>query len=277
MSQQKIWFVTGSSTGFGRIWTEAALRRGDKVVATARDPRKLEDLRDSFGESVLVLPLDVTDREAVFQTVGEGHRHFGRLDVVVSNAGYGYMGAVEEVEFAEFKSNFETNVFGALSVMQAALPLLRKQRSGRILAVSSIGGLVSSPTGGSYGPTKFALEAMTEALAGEVAEFGIRVTIIEPGSFATDFGSSKRSATPMAEYGAVRDATNAKFQPENAGDPRATAAAILKLVDSDDPPLRLLLGSTPLPIIRESYAKRIETWEAWTQVSDAAQGSGGRT
>ncbi len=183
MPQEKVWFITGSSSGFGRIWTEAAFRRGDKVIATARNPQKLGDFIARFGEAVLALPLDVTDRDAVFRTVRDGHKHFGRLDVVLSNAGYAYTGAVEEVEFDKFKMNFDTNVFGALSVMQAALPLLRAQRTGHILTVSSIGGLVSSPTGGSYGATKFAIEAMTEALAGEVAPFGIKVTIIEPGSY----------------------------------------------------------------------------------------------
>ncbi len=242
------------------------------MVATARDPEKLDALVATYGETVLALPLDVTDRDAVFTTVNCGLRHFGRLDVVVSNAGYGYMGAIEEVEFDKFKSNFETNVFGALSVLQAVLPSLRSQRSGHILVVSSIGGLVSSATGGSYGATKFAIEAMAEALAAEVAPFGIKVTVIEPGSYATGFGTSKQSAPHMAQYDVVRDATDGKFNPEDAGDPKATPAALFKLIDSDEPPIRLLLGSTPLPIIREVYAKRLNTWENWADVSNAAQG-----
>lgn len=254
------------------MWAEAALKRGDRVAATDRNPQKLDDFSAAYGDALLVLSLDVTHREAVFRIVDEAHRHFGRLDVIVSTAGYGYMGAVEEVDFDDFRQNFETNVFGTLSVVQAALPLLRAQGGGHILTVSSIGGVVSSPTGGSYVATKFAVEGMTEALAGEVASFGIKVTAIEPGPFATNFGSSAQSAPKMAEYDAVREATNAKFKPEMAGDPRATAAAILKLVDSDDPPIRLLLGSGPLPLIRQVYAKRFDTWEKWAEVSNAAQG-----
>lgn len=242
LSRSKIWFITGSGSGFGRIWAEAALERGDRVAATDRQPQPLAELSATYGDAVITSTLDVTDREAVFKTVQEAHRHFGLLDVIVSSAGYGYMGAVEEVDFDEFRKNFETNVFGTLSVVQAALPLLRAQRSGHILTVSSIGGIVSSPTGGSYVATKFAVEGITEALAGEVASFGIKVTAVEPGPFATHFGSSAKSAPKMEEYNEVRDATNANFKPEMRGDPKATAAAILKLVDADTAPIRLLLG-----------------------------------
>ena len=273
MSQSKVWFITGSGSGFGRIWAEAALKRGDKVAATDRTPQKLSELSGTYGEAVLTQSLDVTDREAAFRTVNEAHGHFGRLDVIVSAAGYGYMGAIEEVDFGDFRKNFETNVFGALSVIQAALSLLRAQRGGHILTVSSIGGIVSSPTGGSYVATKFAVEAMTEALAGEVAPFGVKVTAIEPGPFATNFSLAAQSAPRMAECDAVREATNANFKPEMAGDPQATAAAVLSLVDSDTPPIRLLLGSSPLPLIREVYAKRFETWDEWAEVSNAAQGN----
>ena len=221
---------------------------------------------------MLPLALDVTDREAVFKTVQEAHHHFGRLDVIVSAAGYGYMGALEEVDFAEFQKNFDTNVFGTLSVIQAAIPLLRVQGNGHILTVSSIGGILSSPTGGSYVAIKFAVEGMTEALAGEVAPFGIKVTAIEPGPFATNFSASAQSAPHMSEYDAVRDATNAMFTPDMAGKPLATVPAILKLVDSDQAPNRLLLGSSPLPLIRHTYAKRPETWDEWAEVSNVAQG-----
>lgn len=246
MSHFKVWFITGCGSGFGRIWTEAALKRGDRVAATDRTLQKLGNLSATYGEAILTLPLDVTDREAVFRTVKEAHGHFGRLDVIVSAAGYGYMGAIEEVDFADFRKNFDTYVFGTLSVVQAAIPLLRAQQGGHILTVSSIGGPISSPTGGSYAPTKFAVEAMTEALAGEVAPFGIKVTAIEPGPFATNFSASVQSAPKMAEYDAAREATMSQFDAKMAGDPNATAAAILKLVDSDSPPIRLLLGSSPL-------------------------------
>ena len=273
MPEQKVWFVTGASRGFGRVWTEAALKRGDKVVATARDPRTLDGLVGSYGDAVLALPLDVTDREAVFAAVSQAHRHFGRLDVILCNAGYGYLSAVEEIVPAEAKANFETNVFGTLSVIQAALPLLRAQRSGHILTMSSIGGVISSPTGGIYLATKFAVEGLTEALAGEVASFGIKVTIIEPGAFTTEFGASMKKAPAMTEYDGVRRSVEATFRPDMMGDPAATAAAVLKVVDADEPPLRLLLGDWLLPMIKQVYRGRLETWDEWANVSDAAQGA----
>ncbi len=272
MSQPKVWFVTGASRGFGRIWTEAALKRGDKVAATARDSETLNDLAALYGDSVLALSLDVTDRDAVFEVVKKAHRHFDRLDVILCNAGYGYMGAVEEVVPADARANFETNVFGTLSVIQAALPFLRAQRSGHILTVSSIGGVIAFPTGGVYVATKFAVEALTEALAGEVAGFGIKVTIIEPGSFTTGFRSSIKAAPAIAEYEAVRLAVYGSFKPEMSGNPTATASAILKVIDASEPPLRLLLGTGPLPMIKKVYERRLSPWDQWAEVSNAAQG-----
>ncbi|WP_432092086.1 SDR family NAD(P)-dependent oxidoreductase [Streptomyces sp. NRRL F-5630] len=268
---EKVWFVTGASSGFGRIWTEAALGRGDRVVATARNPEVLADLVDRFGDAVLVRALDVTDREAVFRTVAEAHAHFGRLDVVVSNAGYSYTGAVEELDFDEVKANFDTNVFGTLSVIQAALPLLRAQGSGHILTVSSIGGIASFPTGGAYVQTKFAVEAMSEALAGEVAAHGVKVTIIEPGSYTTGFRGATKAAPAMDEYDGTRKAIYASFDPSTTGDAAATAAAVLTVVDAAEPPLRLLLGDWVLNRVKGIYANRIDTWEQWAAVSDAAQ------
>ena len=273
MAQQKIWFVTGASRGFGRIWTEAALKRGDKVAAAARDASALKDLVATYGDSVVALSLDVTDRDAVFEAVKQAHRQFGRLDVILCNAGYGYMGALEEAVTADAHANFETNVFGTLSVIQAALPLLRAQGSGHILTVSSIGGVIGFPTGGIYVATKFAVEGLSEALAGEVAGFGIKVTILEPGSFTTGFRSSVKAAPAMPEYEAVRQAVLGSFKPEMSGNPAATAAAILNVVDANEPPLRLLLGTGPLPMIKKLYEKRLSTWEQWAEVSNAAQGS----
>jgi NAD(P)-dependent dehydrogenase (short-subunit alcohol dehydrogenase family) len=272
MAQTKIWFVTGASRGFGRIWTEAALQRGDKVAATARDAAALGDLVTTYGDAVLVLPLDVTDRAAAFAAVERANQHFGRLDVILCNAGYGYMGAVEEVAADDVQANFATNVFGTLSVIQAALPLLRAQGSGHILTLSSIGGIVGFPTGGIYVATKFAIEGMSEALAGEVAGFGIKVTLIEPGSFSTGFRSSMKAAPAMVEYDAVRQAVFSSFKPEMSGDPMATAAAILQVVDADQPPLRLLLGTGPLPMIKQLYERRLQSWNQWADVSNAAQG-----
>src|ERR1700753_1337181 len=250
MASSKVWFVTGASRGFGRIWAEAALKRGDRVVATARNPEALHELSEAHGDAVLILPLDVTDRDAAFEAVDHAHRHFKRLDVILTNAGYGYMGAIEELEPEQVKANFDTNVFGTLSVVQAALPILRAQESGHILTVSSIGGIIGFPTGGRYIASKFVVEALSEALAGEVAAVGIKVTIIEPGNFSTEFRSSMRSPPTIAAYDPMRHAVRSSFRTEDYGDPAATAAAIFEAVDADAPPLRLVLGSTAIAKFR---------------------------
>lgn len=273
MPQQKIWFVTGASGGLGRLWSEAALERGDKVVATARTPEALNDLVEKYGDAVLALPLDVTDREGVFAAVAEGHAHFGRLDVILSNAGYGYMSAIEEIDIDAAKANFETNVWGTLHVIQAALPFLREQKSGHILTLSSIAGMVSLPTGGTYLASKWAVEALSEGLAGEVASFGIKVTIIEPGSFSTGFRAATKLETAMPAYEKLRAEIHGRFNGVIIGDPNATAPAVLKVVDSDEPPLRLILGNWLLPMVKQHYQSRIETWEKWANVSNAAQGA----
>src|SRR5436853_1482551 len=180
----KTWFITGSSRGFGREWTKAALERGDRVAATARDPSTLDDLKTEHGDALLPLTLDVTSREAAFGAVKRAREHFGRLDIVVNNAGYGHFGMVEEISEQEAREQFETNLFGALWVTQAALPFLREQGSGHILQVSSIGGISAFPNIGIYNASKWALEAFSQSLAQEVADFGIKVTIIEPGGYA---------------------------------------------------------------------------------------------
>lgn len=272
MSSTKVWFITGASHGFGRVWTEAALGRGDKVIATARNPEALDEVVAAHGDAVLVLPLDVTDRDAVFAAINQGHQHFGSLDVVLSNAGYGYMGALEELEVEAARASFDTNVFGTLWVIQAALPIMRAQGSGHILTVSSIGGILSFPTGGTYTATKFAVEAMSEALAGEVAAFGIKVTIIEPGHFTTGFRAAVQSPPAMDVYDPIRQAIRASFKPEDFGDPAATSAAIFAAVDADKPPLRLVLGSTVIPKFKAVYEVRLANWSAWEDVSIAAHG-----
>jgi NADP-dependent 3-hydroxy acid dehydrogenase YdfG len=273
MSQGKAWFITGASRGFGRIWAKAALERGDKVAATARDAAALDDLAAEYPDRLLPLTLDVTDRPAVFAAVGKAHAHFGQLDVVLCNAGYGYMGAFEEVDFDGAKANFDTNVFGLMSTVQAALPFLRAQKSGHILTLSSVGGILSFPTGGCYVATKWAVEGLSEALAGEVAGLGIKVTIVEPGSYATGFRASTQTAPAMVEYDAVRNAVRAGFKPEDSGDPAATADAILRLVEAENPPLRLILGSRTLPMVQRVYAQRLKSWEEWAEISNAAQGA----
>jgi NAD(P)-dependent dehydrogenase (short-subunit alcohol dehydrogenase family) len=267
----KVWFVTGSSRGFGRQFVEAALSRGDKVAATARNTDSLADLAAAYGEAVLPLALDVTDKAAATEAVRQAHEHFGRLDVVVNNAGYGLFGTVEELSEQEIRDQFETNLFGALWVTQAALPHLRAQNSGHIIQISSIGGVASMPTLGGYSASKWALEGLTEALAGEVAGFGIKVTLVEPGVYATDWaGPSAAQSRPLAVYEGVRTAVTAAFADQPVGDPTTAGQALLRIVDADKPPLRVFFGSYPLTLIQHVYGERLKTWEDWKEVSAAA-------
>jgi NAD(P)-dependent dehydrogenase (short-subunit alcohol dehydrogenase family) len=270
----KVWFITGTSRGFGRVWAQAALARGDKVVATARDVKTLAALVDRYGDLVAPLELDVTDKAAAGAAVAFAHERFGRLDVVVNNAGYGLFGTVEEVSEAEARAQIETNLFGALWVTQAALPFMRAQKSGHIIQVSSIGGVNAFPTVGLYHASKWGLEGFSQSLAAEVAGFGIKVTIVEPGGFATDWGgASAKRVTPMAVYDGARAAIAAFRSSSIPGDPDATGPAILKVVDAKEPPLRIFFGSGGLPMTRAEYARRIETWEKWNDVSVEAQGN----
>src|SRR4051812_49242714 len=202
----KVWFITGTSKGFGRIWAEAALERGDRVAATARRPETLADLADRYGDLVLPLALDVADKAAIDAAVKRAHEHFGRLDVVVNNAGYGLFGTIEEVSEEQARAQLETNLFGALWVTKAALPILREQGSGHIIQVSSIGGVNAFPGIGLYHASKWALEGFTQSLAAEVRGFGIHVTLIEPAGFSTDWrGPSAVVADPQPAYQALRD------------------------------------------------------------------------
>ncbi|MEH0468258.1 SDR family oxidoreductase [Streptomyces sp. B21-097] len=269
----KIWFITGSSRGFGRQFVQAALERGDKVAATARNTDSLADLVAAHGESILPLSLDVTDRAAVGVTVQRAHEHFGRLDVVVNNAGYGLFGAVEELTEQQVRDQMETNFYGALWVTQAVLPLLRAQGSGHIVQISSVGGVTAFPNLGVYNASKWALEAASEALAQEVAGFGIKVTLVEPGGFATDWsGSSATFAGQLPAYDGLRTALSAYWSDVQHGDPAATGAALLKVVDADNPPLRVFFGSSPLQLVPQIYAERLKTWEEWADVATEAQG-----
>jgi NAD(P)-dependent dehydrogenase (short-subunit alcohol dehydrogenase family) len=271
----KTWFVTGSSRGFGREWAVAALEHGDRVAATARDVGTLWDLVDRYGEQVLALALDVTDRTAVFEAVSLAHRHFGRLDVIVNNAGYGQFGMLEELSETELRAQLETNVFGAIWVTQAALPFLREQGSGHVLQVSSIGGITAFPGIGAYHASKWALEGFSQALAGEVADFGIKVTIIEPGGFSTDWGgSSARHASPLPAYDGVRTTMTEMRKRRSAapGDPTASALAVLSIVDADEPPLRVFFGVGPRELATADYESRLKTWEEWDHLAVLAQG-----
>jgi NAD(P)-dependent dehydrogenase (short-subunit alcohol dehydrogenase family) len=264
----KVWFITGSSKGFGRIWAEAALARGDQVAATARDPRTLGELVERYGDNVLALRLDVTDKAAVDAAVAQAHERFGRLDVVVNNAGYGLFGTVEEVSEAQARAQIETNLFGALWVTKAALPILREQGSGHIIQVSSIGGVNAFPTVGLYHASKWGLEGFSQTLAQEVADFGIKVTIVEPVGYSTDWaGPSGDRAERIPAYAEVWQRRESMRAGAPVGDPEATGPAILELVDAPEPPLRVFFGDWPLEAIKAEYAKRIAEWEAWNDLA----------
>lgn len=269
---KKTWFITGASRGFGRIWAEAALQRGDQVTATARKLAGVADLRERFGEAVLPLALDVANPEQVPQVVQQAYTHFGRLDVLVNNAGVSLLAATEEAGDEQIRDLFDTNYLGMVRVLRAALPLLRQQGSGHILGISSGLGIGTMPLLGFYSATKWAVEALHEALAQEVRLFGVRVTIVEPGAYATEFGKSAKIADVLEPYADFRRQFIERLTNLERGDPHATAEAILKLVDTENPPLRLALGSQVLPGARALYADRISTWEAWEEVSNAAQG-----
>jgi NAD(P)-dependent dehydrogenase (short-subunit alcohol dehydrogenase family) len=271
----KTWFITGTSRGFGREWAAAALQRGDRVAGTARDPSTLDDLVQEHGDALLPMALDVTDRAAVFEAVRRAHEHFGQLDVVVNNAGYGQFGMVEEVSEQEARDQIETNLFGALWVTQAALPFLREQGSGHFLQVSSIGGISAFAGIGMYHASKWALEGISQSLAQEVRDFGIHVTLIEPGGFSTDWGgSSARHAEAIEDYGEVHEASQRRRAggASSAGDPTASAEAVMRIVDADEPPLRCFFGSAPLAIAERDYEGRLATWREWQPVAEVAQG-----
>ncbi|WP_353946405.1 SDR family oxidoreductase [Streptomyces sp. HUAS MG91] len=269
----KIWFITGASRGFGRSFAEAALERGDQVAATARKVSALDDLATKYGDAVLPLTLDVTDNAAVQAAVSAAHEKFGRLDVVVNNAGYGLFGAIEEVTEQQVRDQFETNVFGVFNVTKAVLPILRAQGSGHIVQVSSVGGVTAFPHTGVYHSSKWAVEGMSESLAAEVAGFGIKVTLVEPGGYATDWGgSSAVHAEPNPAYQPLRDLLAEQLSSTEYGDPTAAGQALLKIVDAENPPLRVLFGSHMVDTVKHVYGERLKGWSDWADLSQAAQG-----
>ena len=277
----KVWFVTGSSRGLGRNFVEAALARGDKVAATARSIAGFDGLVAEYGDAVLPLAMDVTDKAAVFASVAAAKERFGRLDVVVNNAGYAQIGAVEELSERELRDQLETNLFGAVWVLQAVLPHLREQGGGHIVQLSSAAGIIAMPLGGAYHASKWALEGLNEALAGEVAEFGVKVTIVEPGGFATRDGKNPDPldngfmAAKDPAYDGLRRRLGAMAGSQPAGDPAAAAQALLKIVDSENPPLRILFGNGFYPMVQKAYADRLQTWADWQDLSTEAQGTRG--
>lgn len=269
----KIWFITGASKGLGREWTEAALERGDKVAAIARNLKALDALVDMYGDAILPIQLDVTDRRADFDAVKRAADHFGELDIVINNAGYGHFGMIEELTEGELRAQLEANFFGAVWVTQAALPIMRTQGSGHIIQVSSLGGITAFPAIGAYHASKWALEGFSQSLAQEVAAFGINVTLIEPGGYSTDWvGPSAKRSEENPAYADVREAQSRSWA-ESPGDPTATRGAILKVVDADKPPLRIFFGKTPLEVATKDYASRLATWNEWQSVSVEAYGA----
>jgi NAD(P)-dependent dehydrogenase (short-subunit alcohol dehydrogenase family) len=271
---QKVWFITGTSKGFGLVWAQAALARGDSVAAISRNIAPLDSLKAKYGDRVLPIALDVGDRAAVFAAVEQAQKKFGRIDVAINNAGYGLFGAIEEVSEQEARAQLETNLFGALWVTQAVLPIMRAQKSGHIIQISSIGGVFAIPTVGLYHASKWGLEGFSQALASETAGLGINVTIVEPGGFATEWGGpSAKRATQLAAYDPPRARIASMRSASTPGDPEATGPVMLKLVDMAEPPLRLFLGSGGLPMIKGEYAARLATWEKYNDLSVEAQGN----
>jgi NAD(P)-dependent dehydrogenase (short-subunit alcohol dehydrogenase family) len=276
----KVWFITGCSTGFGRELAKAVLERGYRAVVTARNPAKVEDIVAGHQDRALVLEVDVTDSVEVDAAVKSAEQHFKRIDVLVNNAGIGYFGAVEESDEAEVRRMFEINFFGLSRMTRTVLPIMRAQRSGHILNISSIGGLRSFPALAYYHATKYAVEGFSESLALEVAPLGIKVTIVEPSGFRTDWAgrSAAESKTRIADY-----ATTAGKNLENLrdrsgkqpGDPVRAAAAIIAAVESPEPPLRLLLGRAALRGARaklDMLKKDFDAWETTTVGADFPEG-----
>jgi NAD(P)-dependent dehydrogenase (short-subunit alcohol dehydrogenase family) len=268
--KQKTWFITGCSTGFGRVLSEQLLARGDRVIATARNADRIEDLRAHAKnpEQFLSYPLDVTDFSEIRKGASDAIQKAGRIDVLVNNAGYGYVGALEEVSLSEIRAVFETNVFGLMEMTRAILPVFRTQRSGHIINLSSVAGMVGTPGASIYNSTKFAIEGLSEALAGELASFGIKVTLIEPGAFRTDFANrSLRVAPYLPEYAEALSQTRKYYETiggQQPGDPVQAVRAMIALVEHPNPPLRLPMGKIALQRIRNKiaqYESEIKTWE----------------
>jgi short-subunit dehydrogenase len=266
-------FITGASRGFGKLWAEALLQRGDRVVATAREISTLNDLANKYGANFLPLELDVNDREADFAAIVQAKQHFGSIDVLINNAGYGLFGSVEETSEKEARAQMETNFFGLLWLTQAIVPFMRQQGYGHIIQITSALGLVTMPVLGLYNASKFAVEGLSETLATEVKSFGINVTIVEPNGYATDWaGASAIQSVQMQEYDAVRALLKAATSEESTGIPEATTPAILQLIDSKNPPLRLLLGNQGYLWVKQAYQERLATWDSWREISFAAHG-----
>jgi NAD(P)-dependent dehydrogenase (short-subunit alcohol dehydrogenase family) len=267
-TESRVWFITGCSTGFGRELAKAVLARGERVVATARKVEEVQDFEESGPELARAVRLDVTDPEEVSGAVDAALDAFGRIDVLVNNAGYGSMGGVEEISDEEIRRQFEVNVFGVLNITRAVLPHMRERRQGHIINISSVGGFVGVPGFGIYNGTKFAVEGISEALALETEPLGIHITIVEPGAFRTDWAGRSLAAAPaIDDYRETVGQTREYISNENGnqqGNPRLAAEAMISAVEADEPPLRLPLGDDALGMVREkldSVKRETDAWE----------------
>jgi NAD(P)-dependent dehydrogenase (short-subunit alcohol dehydrogenase family) len=269
----KIIFITGASRGFGKLWAEALLQRGDKVIATARNLSALDDLVNKYGDNILPLQLDVNDRAAGFKAVAKAKEHFGGIDVLINNAGYGLFGAIEEMSERDARNQMETNFFGLLWLSQAVLPVMREQGHGHIIQLSSVLGLISRPVLGLYAASKFAVEGLSESMAAETKGFGIKVSIIEPAGFDTEWGGASAARTvPIPAYNEIKANHEAGIPPDFRGIAEGTVVALLKLIDSQNPPLRLLLGKYAHMLVKKEYESRDAEWSSWQEITLAAQG-----
>lgn len=267
----KVWFITGSSRGLGRSLTEAVLATGDKVAATARNTDSLKELQDKYPGQVYTVKLEVTDYPAVHKAIADVVGHFGKIDVLVNNAGFGITGAVEAYTDEQVRSQLETNLYAPIEITRAVLPYMRKQRSGRILQISSIGGRVGSGGVSIYQAAKFGLSGFSEGLAVEVAPLGIKITSVEPGGFRTDWaGDSMTYAPHIPGYETTVDTRIAAFKSGSfkpIGDPDKAAKVMIDIVNNPEPPLHLLLGTEAVAIVKHSEAAKLKELEQWETIS----------
>lgn len=274
-SNNPVWFITGCSTGFGRELARLILDRGWNAVITARNPDQISDFAEEFPETALALALDVNDKVQITEAIAAAQEKFGKIDVLVNNAGYGYFSSIEEGEEDKIRAQFDTNVFGLINMIQAVLPGMRKQRSGHIVNFSSIGGLRSFMATGYYHATKFAVEGLSESLSQEVAPLGIKVLLVEPGPFRTDWAGRSTSRTPVtiSDYETTvgtRMETSLNGSGKQQGDPVRAGEAIITAVESDTPQLRLLLGEPAYKLALEKIDMLKENFEAWKDLSLSA-------
>jgi NAD(P)-dependent dehydrogenase (short-subunit alcohol dehydrogenase family) len=267
----KVWLITGASRGLGRAFTEAVLKAGDRVVAAARNPKQLAEFESEYGENIRSVPLDVTNEDQAMAAFGAAIANFGGLDVLVNNAGYGYLCPVEDTSLADFRAQIETNLFGVIIMTKAVLPYFRERRAGHIIQITSIAGRVGPAGRAPYAAAKFGVEGFSESLSKEVAPLGVKVTIIEPGGFRTDFaGSSTELREGRPEYDSTVGASvrfQRNYNGKQPGDPAKAAAVLLHVASLSDPPLRLLLGSDAYAAAEKSALEKLESDGRWKDLS----------